>query len=142
MHLLDVNTLMALAWDDSHHYQSAHSWFAKNAPSGFATCHVTQSGFLRLSLNPKIVNCQLTSAKAIEKLKTFVEHPKHQFWEDGPVNVGSTIWQSVTGYGQVTDLNLFLIARRHAGKLVTFDGKIRNWLSPDEQQWLEIIPQT
>jgi predicted nucleic acid-binding protein len=38
--LLDVNILIALAWDDHTSHQAAHRWFASNAQTGFATCHV------------------------------------------------------------------------------------------------------
>ena len=50
MFLLDVNFLVALAWDDHDQHEKAHEWFANRPATGFSTCHVSQSGFLRVSL--------------------------------------------------------------------------------------------
>lgn len=137
MHLLDVNTLIALAWDDHEHHEAAHSWFSANAIAGFATCHVTQSGFLRVSLTPKFggISCE----QVIQKLNSFTSHPNHKFWNDGPVQTNHSIWSFVTGHNQVTDTNLYLIARQNQGKLVTFDGAIRNRVDRTEREWIAVI---
>jgi predicted nucleic acid-binding protein len=71
VYLLDVNVLIALAWDDHEHHTSAQAWFGRLADEFFATCNVTQSGFVRLSLNPKVVHCQIGVADAFEKLESF-----------------------------------------------------------------------
>ena len=139
MHLLDVNTLFALAWDGHEHHDAAHGWFATNAPVGFATCHVTQSGFVRLSLNPKVVGRSISSVEAFQKLESFTTHPNHRFWDDGPLETSHVIWSYVTGHNQVTDTNLFLIARRNQGKLVTFDAAIRNRVHGNQRDWVEVI---
>ena len=39
MNLLDVNVLIALAWDGHEHHLPAHAWFGRSSPSGFATCN-------------------------------------------------------------------------------------------------------
>jgi uncharacterized protein len=139
VYLLDVNTLIALTWDGHEHFQAAHGWFSSRSQQGFATCHVTQSGFLRLSLNPKVVRCQIGIADALAKLNSLTSQTPHRFWADGPVEAESPVWNSVTGHSQVTDTNLFLIARRHNGVLVTFDGAIRNHLPTQHRQWVEVI---
>lgn len=140
MYLLDVNMLIALAWDDHEHHQAAHVWFSNYAHLGFATCNVTQSGFIRVSLNPKFVQRGMNSTEAITKLKSITSQPKHRFWEDGPVQIESELWHAVTGHGEVTDMNLFLIAQRNGGRLATFDGAIRNRLPSKERPQVEIIP--
>lgn len=139
MHLLDINALIALAWDDHEHHEAAHAWFAANAGAGFVTCHVTQSGFLRLSLNPKVVGCSISTREAILKLESFTLHPNRRFWNDGPVETRHEIWSSVTGHLQVTDTNLCLIARHNQGKLATFDRSIRNRVHRAEQPRIEVI---
>ena len=53
--LPDINVLRALAWSNHPHHDAAHRWFARDAAAGWATCLFTQTGFLRLSLNPQIV---------------------------------------------------------------------------------------
>jgi predicted nucleic acid-binding protein len=49
--LLDVNLLVALAWPNHVHHRQALAWFLDNQPLGWATCSVTQSGFIRVSSN-------------------------------------------------------------------------------------------
>jgi uncharacterized protein len=141
VHLLDVNVLIALAWDDHEHHARAHEWFAQFYGAGFATCNVTQSGFLRVSLNPKVLNHHPGIAEIFAQLESFTQHPHHNFWEDGALQTASPVWQNVTGHNQVTDTNLALIAHRHGGKLVTLDGAIQNRLHKHDQNWVEVIPK-
>ena len=139
MFLLDVNMLVALAWDDHTQHDQAHEWFSAQAQSGFATCHVTQSGFVRVSLQINGISCQITTQDAIVMLISFTSQARHSFWNDGPVQTSSALWPTITGHKQVTDLNLFLIARHNGGKLATFDGAIKNRLPEAERQWVEVI---
>ena len=44
--LLDVNVLMALSDPDHTHHEIAHDWFADHHAHGWATCAVTQNGFV------------------------------------------------------------------------------------------------
>jgi hypothetical protein len=131
--------LIALAWDDHEHNQAAHAWFSANSKAGFATCHVTQSGFIRLSLNPDVVKCQIPATEATAKLISFTSQPAHSFWEDGPVDTNSELWHKVTGHKQVSDTNLLLIAKRRGGKLATFDAAIKNRLPPSERDNVEVV---
>ena len=140
MYLLDVNVLIALAWDDHEHHAPAHAWFAQLAGASFATCNVTQSGFVRLSLNPGVVHCQIGVADVFKMLESFTKHPNHTFCEDGPLQTELSAWQKITSYKQVTDTNLRLITHHHRRKLVTFDGGLQNRLSNDEKSSVEVIP--
>ena len=72
-------------------------------------------------------------------LDSLTSQPRHSFWNDGPVETTSALWPTVTGHNQVPDLNLFLIARRNGGKLVTFDGAIKSRLPEAERQWVEVV---
>jgi hypothetical protein len=138
--LLDVNVLIALAWDDHEHHARAHAWFGNLSNESFSTCNVTQSGFVRLSLNPSVVHCQTGISDVFEMLKSFTEHPNHSFCEDGALQMELSAWQEVRSYKQVTDTNLFLIARRHGRKFATFDDGIKSRLQDDEKTWVETIP--
>lgn len=141
MYLLDVNVLIALAWDDHVHHARAHAWFGRLANESFATCNVTQSGFVRVSLNPDAVHCKIGITDVFEMLESFTKHPNHSFCEDGALQKELSAWQRVTGHKQVTDTNLFLIAHRHGRKFVTFDDGIQNRLQDDEKTWVEVIPE-
>jgi hypothetical protein len=63
--LLDINVLLALAWSHHVHHDAAHGWFARETAAGWATCLLTQTGFLRLSLNPQIVGILLDCQAAL-----------------------------------------------------------------------------
>lgn len=140
MFLLDVNFLVALAWDDHDLHEAAHEWFTRRSTNGFSTCHVSQSGFLRVSLQTE----QTTNiTDAIEMLKSLTSQAGHRFWNDGPMEVDSPLWQEFpsgkAGGKAVTDLNLFLIARRNNGKLVTFDQGIPKIIPKSEHRWIEVL---
>lgn len=47
--LLDVNLLVALAFPAHVSHEAAHSWFHQEPDRLWATCHLTQAGFLRNS---------------------------------------------------------------------------------------------
>jgi uncharacterized protein len=106
VYLLDVNVLIALAWDDHEHHARAHAWFGRLASESFSTCNATQSGFVRLSLNPSVVHCQIGIADVFEMLESFTKHPNHIYCEDGALQTELPTWQRVVGYKQVTDTNL------------------------------------
>lgn len=53
MALLDVNALVALAWDSHIHHARIREWFTANATLGWATCPLTEAGFVRVSTKPK-----------------------------------------------------------------------------------------
>ena len=140
MYLLDVNLLIALAWDDHVHHDRAHLWLGKLGATAFATCNTTQSGFVRVSFNQKAMKCSLGIEEIFTKLESFINHPSHQFWEDGPLQTKASVWRNITGHNQVTDTNLVLIAHKHVGKLATFDEGIKSKLPKPEQAWVEVIP--
>ena len=53
--LLDVNTLLALAWPNHQFHRPVVARLDQRPPPRWATCALTQLGFVRLSSNPAIV---------------------------------------------------------------------------------------
>ena len=122
--LPDVNVLLALAWDNHPHHDVAHTWFAREAADGWATCLFTQTAFLRLSLNPQIVGGSLDCFAALDLLEKLTAHPLHRFIEVAPTITSGpfrALQRSISGYRQVTDATLLHLARSHGLKLVTLD---------------------
>lgn len=140
MYLLDVNLLIALAWDDHVHHDRAHLWFGKLGATPFATCNTTQSGFVRVSFNRKAMNCSLGIDEIFTKLESFTHHAMHQFWEDGPLQTQASVWRNITSHKQVTDTNLASISHQRRGKLATLDEGIKSKLTVTERAWVEVIP--
>ncbi|MEK6259388.1 MAG: TA system VapC family ribonuclease toxin [Planctomycetota bacterium] len=127
--LPDVNVLLALVWANHLHHAAAHDWFRANASSGWATCVLTQSGFLRLSLNPRIVGVTLTATDAIKLLHGLVQHPQHQFVESLPTLTSpafSHLSKRLQGYRQTSDFVLLHVAQHHGLRLATFDKPLAN----------------
>lgn len=80
--LLDLNILIALAWPSHIHHSDAHRWFSQEQIHGWATCPITQSGFVRLSSNPKILPEAVSPQAAWLLLEQITRLPKHSFWAD------------------------------------------------------------
>jgi predicted nucleic acid-binding protein len=55
-YLLDVNLLLALT-DPMHiHHQSAHGWFVEKGRQAWASCPLTENGFIRIASHPNYPN--------------------------------------------------------------------------------------
>src|SRR5687767_15270532 len=80
MALLDVNALVALAWDSHIHHVRIREWFATNASQGWATCPITESGFVRVSTNPKVLPSPIGVADARRVLATLREADGGGVW--------------------------------------------------------------
>ena len=121
MALLDVNALVALAWDSHVHHARIREWFAGPGRSGWATSPVTESGFVRVSSNPKVLPHAVTIKDALGVLSMFRGLPNHRFLIDD-VSLSDPDVPAISGHRQVTDAHLLTVARRHRVRLVTFDA--------------------
>jgi len=123
--LLDVNVLIAL-FDGTHvHHETAHRWFEAHGDAGWATCPLTENGFVRVLSNPGYPGRRTTIEDAIDRLSRFCDGSRHRFWPAAislrrgvvrPVHVG--------GHRQLTDVYLLALAVHHRGRLATFDRTI------------------
>jgi toxin-antitoxin system PIN domain toxin len=121
--LLDVNALVALAWDSHVHHAAMRAWFTVNGSAGWTTCPITESGFVRVSSNPIVLPSAIGVDAARGVLSTLRAHPNHRFLSDD-VSMGDRDLPSIAGYRQVTDAHLLTLARRRGVRLVTFDSGI------------------
>jgi toxin-antitoxin system PIN domain toxin len=122
-----VNVLVALAWPNHVHHEAAHRWFAGLKPrQGWATCPLTQSGFVRISSNSRVVPEARSPREAIELLGRIIALPGHHFWTDTVSIVSSphVARQRLVGHGQVTDAHLLAVALTNGGALATFDAGV------------------
>lgn len=121
--LLDVNALVALAWDSHVHHSAVRVWFAANSAAGWATCPITESGFVRVSSNPKVLPIAITVATARQVLSALRAVDGHRFLSDD-VSLTDGDVPAIDGHRQVTDAHLLTLARRRGARLVTFDTAI------------------
>lgn len=121
MGLLDVNALVALAWDSHIHHARIRAWMASNQRDGWATCPITESGFVRVSSNPKVLPSPIGVAAARGVLGALRAVDGHTFFADD-VSACDDDVPEIHGYRQVTDAHLLALARRRGVRLVTFDA--------------------
>ena len=135
MALLDVNALVALAWDSHVHHATIRAWFAANSADGWATCPITESGFVRVSSNPKVLPSAIGVEAARGVLSALRAADGHAFLVDD-VSIGDADVPQMSGHRQVTDAHLLTLARRHGVRLVTFD---RGLLALADGQGVELL---
>jgi toxin-antitoxin system PIN domain toxin len=121
--LLDVDALVALAWDSHVHHAAMRHWFAENSSSGWATCPITESGFVRVSSNPKVLPSAIGIEAAREVLSALRAVEGHAFLVDD-VSIADPDFPRVSGHRQVTDAHLLTLARRRGTRVVTFDAAL------------------
>ena len=134
-YLFDLNLLLALAWPSHVHHEMAHGWIEGEMSLRWATCPLTQLGFIRLSSNPAFTSDAVTPAAALAMLGTMTALDGHEFWPD-EVDCVTAVFPTgirMTGHRQVTDAYLFSLARARSGCLATLDRRMRRLLPPDER---------
>jgi hypothetical protein len=123
--LFDVNVLLAL-FDRGHiHHDRAHRWWFHNRRTGWATCPLTENGFVRVLSQPHYPN-PASATVAIEFLAAALRTPGHEFWADDVslTDQGAFVRDRILGSKQITDLYLLALAVRRGGRLATFDKNI------------------
>jgi len=135
MALLDVNALVALAWDSHVHHVRMRAWFDEHAATGWATCPVSESGFVRVSANPKVLPSPIDVAAARDVLSRLRAAGRHYFLADD-VSLTDPDVPALIGHRQVTDAHLLTLARRRGVRLVTFDTAIATLAGGDAVELL------
>jgi uncharacterized protein len=125
--LLDVNVLLALFDPDHVHHDVAHDWFADNGRAAWATCPLTENGFVRVVANLPKRGELLGVTEVAAVLATFCASGGHEFWADTLSLVDHTVFDmtQVRGHRQITDIYLLGLAVKHGGRLATFDAGVR-----------------
>jgi toxin-antitoxin system PIN domain toxin len=124
VYLLDVNLLIALC-DPMHlHHQAAHDWFAAVGRAAWATCPMTENGFVRIASHPGYPNRPGDAPAVLEILRRFCAAAGHHFWTDSISLRDALLPGASFVHAQLTDLYLLALAANQAGKLATFDRRI------------------
>jgi predicted nucleic acid-binding protein len=82
--LLDVNVLLALAWPN-HQFHVASLRALQSRRDRWATCALTQLGFIRLSSNPAAIPTAKGPAEAAALLEAMVADPCTSTWNRYPL---------------------------------------------------------
>lgn len=135
--LLDVNVLVALFDPDHVHHEAAHAWFVASRQKGWATCPITENGFVRVVSNPRYPGSGTTAANAVQRLDKLCRSTEHRFWP-GSVSIRDEErfhYRQLGGHRRVTDLWLLALAVSQGGCLATFDRGIPLSAVADADSW-------
>ena len=140
--LLDVNVLIALAWPNHVHHAATRTWFEEQRHKGWATCTLTEAGFVRLSCNPSVVRHNVTPLDAIAVLERLTRLGVHTFWplDRSILQLPESIVARLQGYRQITDAVLLAAAVQRKGKMATLDAGMESLVAESERSHLCVIP--
>lgn len=125
--LLDVNCLLALAWPNHESHVSVKEWFLGVGSKDWATCPLTELGFVRLSCNPAFTSEAKLPLEAIELLRGLKRHGQHRYFDSMPsvtTESVSILYEAVYGHKQITDMALLAIAENYQATLITLDRRL------------------
>ncbi len=140
-YLLDTNLLIPLLWPRHTEQTKVRAWFKANAAAAFATCSLTQAGFLRITSSPESMREKYSLVKARELLFALTKEAGHRFWPTTiDVFEATARFESrMQGAKQITDAYLLAIAIHHKGKLATMDRAILHLAGPEFAKHVELI---
>lgn len=127
-YLFDVNFLIAL-FDPSHlHHERAHEFRTSIMKDKWATCPLTENGFIRILSSPAYKNIDAMPADLILILNQFKKQYAEQylFLSDKISITDQNLFKfkNLAGPGQITDVYLLALAIINNAKLLTFDNRI------------------
>lgn len=129
--LLDLNLLTALLWPTHEHHAAAHAWFDRRRRGSWATCPLTQLGFVRLVSNPAFSRDALSVPNGLALLLKNLEHPDHVFWSaDLDASRMTSMVPALRGHQQLTDAYLLALAHHRRGTVTTFDRGLGDMAAP------------
>jgi toxin-antitoxin system PIN domain toxin len=138
-YLLDINVLLALC-DPLHvHYEAAHRWFAQEGRRSWATCPLTENGFVRIASHPQYPNRPGDVLAVLAILRRFCKAKEHQFWSEDLSIRDLLRTEVLLTSAQVTDVYLLGLAVHRGGRLATLDQRLPVQAIMDGKKALELI---
>jgi uncharacterized protein len=141
-YLLDINLLLALT-DPMHvHHEPAHRWFAEKGKRAWATCAITENGFIRIASHPRYPNRPGDVPAVLGILSQLCRAPGHRFWAEDISLLQILKPDVIISHAHITDAYLLGLAAQKKGKLATLDRRIPAESVPGGAEALELIPVT
>jgi toxin-antitoxin system PIN domain toxin len=128
--LLDVNVLVALAFPEHTSHQKAHAWFRREPRLQWATCSLTQAGFLRVA-SRTLGGKRDCVGQALAGLERDCQSSGHEYWPDDVDlrGLSEPLRSRMIGPNEIADMQLVMLANRYRGQLATFDTGVRELVS-------------
>jgi toxin-antitoxin system PIN domain toxin len=124
MFLLDVNVLIGLVDTAHEHHLRAVDWFMDHRGDGWATCPITENGFIRILSHPKYPNGPETTDACRALLAKLCLEPGHQFWPDSVSLRDNAPSIRLPVSRHLTDHYLLLLAASQRAQFASFDRRI------------------
>jgi uncharacterized protein len=138
-YLLDVNLLLALSDPMNVHHDPAHRWFAETGHLSWATCPITENGFVRVASHPRYPNRPGNPAAVLSLLRQLCSLEGHHFWA-ADISIQDVLpHDSIVSHNQLTDIYLLGLAVHNRGRLATLDQRIPASLLNKGAEALELI---
>ncbi len=118
--LLDVNALVAALCPASPHHPTFNSWAARQSPADFATCAITELGFVRVA--SAALGFPVSDGRLL--LQAFRRSGPRYLEKLPPPADLLPAWAS--RHAHTTDAYLCALARVHRLQLATFDTGIKD----------------
>lgn len=136
--LPDVNVLVALTNPSHQHHPQARRWLSEE--TRFATTPVTENGLVRLLLNPAVTGQQVTGQQAVGILGGLRSHERAMFLPDSSSLAAADVdLIGLAGHKQATDFHLVNLVASHGGVLATFDRRISQSLTQQDQRYVQTL---
>ncbi len=133
IHLPDVNVLLALTNAEHPHFGRAHAWWP--TAERWATTPITETGFVRLSLNPAAALTRRPLEQVVAVLDGLLAQPGHEFIADDSTLTTPRIELSgLIGHQQVTDFHLVNLVAMHDAVFVTLDTRLARSLAAKDRR--------
>ena len=137
--LLDVNVLIALVDTTNPHHASSMAFFASAQRGGWATCPLTENGFLRIVGRSSYVGGPGSTQDARKLLAKYLVAPGHHFWPDDLSFNDERQFPDLPASADLTDIYLLALAVKNGGRFATFDSKIDPSIIPSGPQAYHLI---
>lgn len=123
--LLDVNVLLALLDADHVDHTRARAWLSDVVTEGWASCPITENGFVRIISQPRYPS-PVSPSVAVDLLARATATDLHEFWACDVSLLDSAVVDRTRVHGprQVTHAYLLAMATAHGGSFATFDRSV------------------
>lgn len=121
------------------HHQAAHGWFAEKGHRAWATCPLTENGYIRIASHPSYPNRPGDVSAVSAILRQLRESQGHHFWADDISLLDILDPAALLTHAHITDVYLLGLAVKKRGRLATFDRRIPTGAVRDGREGLELI---
>jgi uncharacterized protein len=138
--LLDINLLIALCDPNHIDHQRVATWFEEIGGKAWASCPITENGFIRILSNPNYPGLSGSVSVAARLLHELKRQKGHEFWADDYSIVDGTVDLSRSAsHRQITDLYLLGLAASRKGRFSSFDRHISAELIQGGAEVYEVV---